>query len=194
MKHPSDGVDLIEGILFIMQYENEIWKVLTGISENHAISNYGRKKYIPKNRITNGMERYDKRKGRGDWSYTCFEINGKEYCTHRLVALYFIPNSDTIKNHVNHIDGNTFNNCVSNLEWCSTRENLHYRFRKNRNEIKSKYIGVRPYQLKKGIVYGSQISINGKTKNLGTYNTEIEAYEAYKKKCIEIGREILTIK
>ena len=111
-----------------------------------------------------------------------------------MVALYFIPNIDTTKNHVNHIDGNTFNNCVSNLEWCSTRENLHYRFRKNRNEIKSKYIGVRPYKLKKCIVYGSQISINGKTKNLGTYNTEIEAYEAYKKKCIEIGREILTIK
>ena len=44
---------------------------------------------------------------------------------HRLVAETFIPNTDG-KRFVNHIDGNKKNNCVSNLEWCSAKENTHH--------------------------------------------------------------------
>lgn len=44
---------------------------------------------------------------------------------HRLVAMAFIPNSDC-KPDVNHIDGNKWNNSVSNLEWVTSSENnLH---------------------------------------------------------------------
>lgn len=54
-------------------------------------------------------------------------INGKKQKTkvHRMVAIAFIPNPEN-KPHVNHIDGDTHNFNVSNLEWATAKENsLH---------------------------------------------------------------------
>ena len=44
---------------------------------------------------------------------------------HRLVAKYFISNTDE-KTEVNHIDGNKANNHVSNLEWSTKSENMQH--------------------------------------------------------------------
>ena len=45
-----------------------------------------------------------------------------EYKIHRLVAKAFIPNPEQLP-QINHLDGNTMNNHVSNLEWCDAYTN-----------------------------------------------------------------------
>ena len=60
------------------------------------------------------------------YEYVTLWVNNehKTYRLHRLVAEYFVPNSDKTNNTVvNHIDGNKHNNCASNLEWCTTSYN-----------------------------------------------------------------------
>ena len=49
----------------------------------------------------------------------------KNQFIHRLLAQAFIPNSLN-KPHVNHIDGNKQNNCMSNLEWNTCKENAQH--------------------------------------------------------------------
>lgn len=64
--------------------------------------------------------------GRKEYPYLAYKLclDGFEKTeqVHRLVANAFIPNPDNLAT-VNHIDGNKFNNHVSNLEWMTQQEN-----------------------------------------------------------------------
>ena len=50
---------------------------------------------------------------------------------HREVARMFLPNPKNLR-EVNHLDCNKQNNAVSNLEWCSRKENVQHAFAQGR--------------------------------------------------------------
>lgn len=56
---------------------------------------------------------------------------------HRIVAEAFIENSNGYT-EVNHIDQNKFNNDVSNLEWCTHKENVNHGDEIERGAIKQR--------------------------------------------------------
>ena len=74
------------------------------------------------------------------YEYVQLSTNGKRrtYRIHRLVAQCFISNDD-IKPYINHIDGNKLNNDVTNLEWCTAKENDNHA-RNNNLKVQNKPI------------------------------------------------------
>ena len=51
-------------------------------------------------------------------------LDGKYRKVHRVIAKQFIENEDfEHKNDIDHIDTNSLNNSISNLRWCSRRDN-----------------------------------------------------------------------
>lgn len=109
----------------------EQWRDMEEFSYFYAISNYGRVKSYKRDKpiilstITNV---YGYNIVKIAYGHTQSKNNPKRSIqVHRLVAQYFVENSDPEhKIIVNHKDGNKMNNYYTNLEWCSYLENTQH--------------------------------------------------------------------
>ena len=65
----------------------------------------------------------------GMYMYVGMSKNGKPAAkaVHRLLAECFIPNPEG-KLEINHKDGNSLNNDLNNLEWCTRSENMKHAY------------------------------------------------------------------
>jgi len=90
----------------------------------YQVSNKGRIKSLLKGKKCI-LHQYANKK----WGYLyTFLYKGKErkcFRVNRLVAMAFLPNPENLP-EVNHKDENVKNNCVENLEWCTSLYNNHY--------------------------------------------------------------------
>lgn len=113
----------------------EQWKGIKGYEGLYQVSSFGNVKRLPHNTLlSNGVIRALPEKEikpfvrvpKNKYKNYCVNlIKNKEFKTHtiaRLVAVAFLPNPEN-KRCVNHIDGNTKNNNVKNLEWTTHSEN-----------------------------------------------------------------------
>lgn len=108
----------------------EIWKNVEGYEGLYKVSNLGKVKSLPRNG-TIKQERILKQTVDSN-GYLIVGLHknnkAKKVCVHWLVANAFIPKE---KEHevINHIDGNKFNNKLSNLERCTQRHNVRESYR-----------------------------------------------------------------
>lgn len=108
---------------------SEIWKTIEGFS-NYQVSNYGNVRNsktwrILKKHIHNGRRYRCYR--------VCLSVNGvtKNKRVGRLVAAAFVKNRDIInKTQVDHLDGDSFNDNATNLEWVTHKENQRRRVKR----------------------------------------------------------------
>lgn len=120
---------------------DEIWKDVVGYEGYYQVSSYGnvrsvdriikqsdgKSQFWPSHVLTKRLSMF------GYEVVTLSKMSThKNAVVHRLVAEAFIPNPNNLRD-VNHIDFNRENNCVSNLEWLSHKDNIQHAIRAGRH-------------------------------------------------------------
>lgn len=138
--------------------------------DGYIVSNMGRVKNVLTGKVLNGHVLVNKKQNNrvAGIRAALYDANGKHNVyVHRLVALAFLPNPNGFQ-FVDHIDRNTLNNKVSNLRWCSSRQNILNRGKQANGT--SEYLGV---SWKDSInKYEAQFQQNGKKIWLGYFDDE----------------------
>lgn len=150
--------------------ENEIWKDIPNYEGLYKINDFGVVYGIKRKNI---VKTYKNIKG-----YTLIKLSKNNKCrtfgVHQLVACTFLNHAiNGMKHVINHKDLNKDNNYKDNLEIITNRENCNKKHLKS----SSSYTGVHYNKINKN--WNATISINGKSKYLGTFKNEEEAALAY---------------
>lgn len=107
--------------------EGEVWKPVVGYESRYLVSNMGRVFSLIKDKMLKQIET--------PYGYLVVNLYDgnkmKQIRVHRLVAMAFIPNPDSLP-QVNHIDEDKHNNYIDNLEWCNAKYNANYGTRNER--------------------------------------------------------------
>lgn len=108
----------------------EIWKPVVGLENIYSVSNVGRIKRTGKARGARVGHFIRPQIGGTDGKYHKVILgrnHGRDY-VHRIVAKAFHGPPPTTKHEVNHINGNTKDNRVDNLEWVTRSENNYHSY------------------------------------------------------------------
>ena len=158
---------------------NEIFKTITGFN-NYKISNLGNVKNLLTNKmLKSAVNVYG-------YLFVSLYNNGKtqQKRIHRLLGETFIENPLN-KPFIDHIDHNRLNNNINNLRWADEKENS--RNSTKRKNSSSKYRGVYYDNEKKR--YRVKIYVNNRQEQIGYFNDENEAGEAYNKFARDIYKD-----
>lgn len=113
----------------------EIWADLKGFEGYYKISTLGRVKSLPRNGTVKHERILASNLGGRASRYARVRLRKAGVCSyhsvHRLMALTFLPRIEG-KDLVDHINGDTHDNRVENLRWCTPCENVNFEIAKER--------------------------------------------------------------
>lgn len=104
----------------------------------------------------------------------CIILQDKSYPAHRLAWVYFYGNVLTEKEQVDHINGNPFDNRISNLRLATHAQNCS-----NARKWKGKLLPKGVSKQTKGDKYRARLQVGKDTIHIGTFDTPEEAHAAY---------------
>ena len=176
--------------------EKEVWRDIPGYENYYQVSNMGKVRSLDRTVIDkNGREYFYKGKmlnptmSKG-YKQATLTMKGRRrtFKISQLVAMAFLGHEpDGLKLVVDHINGNRLDDRVENLRIVTQRANASTCFRTNNGTFSSEYVGIHWHS--NSLKWRSSIYYDGIRINLGSFDNEIDASNAYQKALSKINND-----